>query len=254
MQIVTQAKEQKWEQEEAGVHFAAPTSPAAAGGAVGRTGVGTVGTSRDPFPASTASAAAVVPAAAVISGAVSVPASAMIPVSAAVHAAPVPAAAAAGGGGGGVRQPLNVWSFLDQVQAQAQSWQQQQAAMDYDSGSAGTAAAAGVYDRPLAAEARPCRVAAAAGGSSAGGRSSSSCDANSSSVASGGVEDGSGTSGTAINAPCVLCGCEPRGVLLLPCKHYVLCPGCSELVEGRSLGACPACREPVAGHLVVHRS
>ena len=47
--------------------------------------------------------------------------------------------------------------------------------------------------------------------------------------------------------------CEARGVLLLPCKHYVLCRGCSKVVEGRR-GACPACGEAVVRHLIVHRS
>jgi hypothetical protein len=57
---------------------------------------------------------------------------------------------------------------------------------------------------------------------------------------------------------CVVCLDAPRSVLLLPCKHLVLCGGCSsqmqrqvhvDLVMGdssRRQVLCPVCREPAA--------
>jgi len=60
---------------------------------------------------------------------------------------------------------------------------------------------------------------------------------------------------------CVVCLDEPRSVLLLPCKHLVLCGGCmlamqrqvrQDLITGDSTQRevlCPVCREPAA-HMV----
>ena len=176
----------------------------------------------------------------------------------ALPATPAPPGAAAAGGGaaaaplgadagsGNVRLPLSFWSFLDQVQMQAQRWQQQ-AAVDY--GSSGlAAAAAGICSSPAHGES-PAKALVGqlpnedVAGAVTRGRSTSS----------GTKGRGGNEGGACINAPCVLCRCEARGVLLLPCKHYVLCRGCSKVVEGRR-GACPACGEAVVRHLIVHRS
>lgn len=60
---------------------------------------------------------------------------------------------------------------------------------------------------------------------------------------------------------CVVCLDAPRSVLLLPCKHLVLCGGCSsqmlrqvqvDLVVGDSSRRhvlCPVCRQPAASML-----
>jgi hypothetical protein len=60
---------------------------------------------------------------------------------------------------------------------------------------------------------------------------------------------------------CVVCLDEPRSVLLLPCKHLVLCGGCmaqmqrqvrQDYASGSSdeTGVkCPVCREPAASML-----
>jgi hypothetical protein len=61
----------------------------------------------------------------------------------------------------------------------------------------------------------------------------------------------------------VVCLDAPRDTLLLPCKHLVLCQGCSRHLqqhaqqEGSSSGSssssrralCPVCRVPVAQHM-----
>ena len=60
---------------------------------------------------------------------------------------------------------------------------------------------------------------------------------------------------------CVVCLDEPRSVLLLPCKHLVLCGGCMQRMQSTvrqqyQQGAsdqedvlCPVCREPAASML-----
>ncbi|KAF6261821.1 hypothetical protein COO60DRAFT_1499658 [Scenedesmus sp. NREL 46B-D3] len=52
---------------------------------------------------------------------------------------------------------------------------------------------------------------------------------------------------------CIVCMERLRDVLLLPCKHLVLCSGCAEQLEGRgALGSCPYCRQPCAQRVRVH--
>jgi hypothetical protein len=52
---------------------------------------------------------------------------------------------------------------------------------------------------------------------------------------------------------CIVCMDAPRDVLLLPCKHLVLCSGCAEQMEGRgALGSCPYCRQTCVQRVRVH--
>jgi hypothetical protein len=55
---------------------------------------------------------------------------------------------------------------------------------------------------------------------------------------------------------CVVCLDAPRSVVLMPCKHAVLCQGCSQLMLQQArrevaggLSRCPMCREQVHQHL-----
>jgi hypothetical protein len=52
---------------------------------------------------------------------------------------------------------------------------------------------------------------------------------------------------------CIVCLDAPRDVLLLPCKHLVLCSGCAEQMEGRgALGSCPYCRQACVQRVRIH--
>lgn len=50
---------------------------------------------------------------------------------------------------------------------------------------------------------------------------------------------------------CTVCVAAERQVLLLPCRHFIMCARCTELVRGRGTAAqpalCPHCREPIRG-------
>jgi hypothetical protein len=72
----------------------------------------------------------------------------------------------------------------------------------------------------------------------------------------GAVDSASSTAAAASSAPargktksnknekCIVCMDALRDVLLLPCKHLVLCSGCAQQMEGRgALGSCPYCRQ-----------
>jgi hypothetical protein len=51
----------------------------------------------------------------------------------------------------------------------------------------------------------------------------------------------------------VVCMEERRRVVLLPCKHMVLCEGCAEAcLGGKQEGECPVCRVAVAHHFTVY--
>jgi hypothetical protein len=52
--------------------------------------------------------------------------------------------------------------------------------------------------------------------------------------------------------PCVVCWEALPEVVLLPCKHLVLCVGCSAQVAGVG-GECPMCRAAVTEHMRVFR-
>ena len=51
-------------------------------------------------------------------------------------------------------------------------------------------------------------------------------------------------------SPCVVCWESPPCVVLLPCKHLVLCEACSKMMEGKG-AECPMCRAPVEQHMVI---
>jgi hypothetical protein len=50
--------------------------------------------------------------------------------------------------------------------------------------------------------------------------------------------------------PCVVCWEAVPCVVLLPCRHLVVCEDCFELLHSKS-SDCPMCREPVEQHMVV---
>ncbi|KAF6261823.1 hypothetical protein COO60DRAFT_725551 [Scenedesmus sp. NREL 46B-D3] len=53
---------------------------------------------------------------------------------------------------------------------------------------------------------------------------------------------------------CIVCMERLRDVLLLPCKHLVLCSECVEQLEGRgALGCCPYCRQPCVERVCIHQ-
>lgn len=49
---------------------------------------------------------------------------------------------------------------------------------------------------------------------------------------------------------CQICYDLPRNVLLLPCTHSLYCKGCIDRISGPR--ACPACRSPIAGQLIMN--
>lgn len=128
-------------------------------------------------------------------------------------------------------------------------------------------------------------AAAGAAGSSAGAGSSTGAarsdtagarDVNQQGAAAAGAGSSTSNSASALKAGmpaseaeealfqlkhCVVCLDEPRSVLLLPCKHLVLCAGCMVQMQRHvrqeyNLGntderdvKCPVCREPAANML-----
>jgi chemotaxis protein histidine kinase CheA len=64
----------------------------------------------------------------------------------------------------------------------------------------------------------------------------------------------SSSSGVRPRKKCIVCMDRPRDVLLLPCKHLVLCSGCAEQMEGRgALDSCPYCRQACSKRVRVHQ-
>jgi hypothetical protein len=127
---------------------------------------------------------------------------------------------------------MHVWNFLDQVREEARKQQGQ-----------------GEVVMPVAAAAKPmpvvtpvAAVGAAADTSDCNGARSKRYDGSSARKGCGGVK-----------GVCAVCMMQPCSVILLPCRHLVLCRGCSGAVEAQGLG-CPLCQEVVEKHLVVHRS
>ena len=49
---------------------------------------------------------------------------------------------------------------------------------------------------------------------------------------------------------CVVCWESTPCVVLLPCKHLVLCEACSKMMEGKG-AECPMCRAPVEQHMMI---
>ena len=134
--------------------------------------------------------------------------------------------------------PVHMWSFLEQIQVEAQQQQLQQVGRPT------------CQQFPGATATTSLASAAGNDGGAAQGRATAAASA-------------SGTPGQAFKGKsknvlgsrwlCVVCMCEPRGVVLLPCRHMVLCRGCSARVEAQGSG-CPLCQQGVEKHLVVHRS
>eukprot|EP00877_Chromochloris_zofingiensis_P007058 jgi/Chrzof1/2605/Cz11g22060.t1 len=50
---------------------------------------------------------------------------------------------------------------------------------------------------------------------------------------------------------CVVCMERPQQVMLMPCKHLVLCPACSDDVKSKNM-TCPMCRTEITMHVKVH--
>ena len=50
-----------------------------------------------------------------------------------------------------------------------------------------------------------------------------------------------------LEALCVICMCDLRSVVCIPCGHMVLCQGCWDELKPSAAGSkdCPMCREPV---------
>lgn len=54
---------------------------------------------------------------------------------------------------------------------------------------------------------------------------------------------------------CLVCAQRRRNVLLIPCRHLVLCAECAEQLHGRGqLTSCPHCKKPCKQRIQVHQS
>lgn len=83
-------------------------------------------------------------------------------------------------------------------------------------------------------------------------------------ASSGGSAAGAAAAtGTALRRPCLKCGAAEARVLLVPCKHLVLCRGCSDACQASaaqlpawSKPVCPKpeCGAVIKGYVAVHRS
>ena len=51
---------------------------------------------------------------------------------------------------------------------------------------------------------------------------------------------------------CVICLTQPRNVMLMPCRHAVLCEDCLEILMERNPSACPVCRKRIQNHARGH--
>ncbi|CAJ1397224.1 unnamed protein product [Effrenium voratum] len=47
---------------------------------------------------------------------------------------------------------------------------------------------------------------------------------------------------------CIICLTEPRTVMLMPCRHAVLCEGCLEILLQQRNCSCPVCRKRIQNH------
>jgi E3 ubiquitin-protein ligase BOI-like protein len=142
---------------------------------------------------------------------------------------------------------MHVWNFLDQVREEARK-QQGQGEEIMPAAGAGAAgeevpvvAGAAAKSLPAVTPVSPALALVAADTSDNGGRSNR-YDGSSARKGCGGVK-----------GVCAVCMIQPCSVVLLPCRHLVLCRGCSAEVEAQAL-RCPLCQEVVEKHLVVHRS
>eukprot|EP01094_Clydonella_sp_ATCC50884_P029989 TRINITY_DN9606_c0_g1_i1.p1 TRINITY_DN9606_c0_g1~~TRINITY_DN9606_c0_g1_i1.p1 ORF type:complete len:133 (+),score=31.41 TRINITY_DN9606_c0_g1_i1:2-400(+) len=46
---------------------------------------------------------------------------------------------------------------------------------------------------------------------------------------------------------CVVCLCEPKSTVLLPCRHFVVCSSCHYRLD-----RCPICRAPISSFVQFH--
>lgn len=92
--------------------------------------------------------------------------------------------------------------------------------------------------------------------------SDGACEAPPSRGASSGGSAAAATS-SAFRRPCLKCGAAEAQVLLVPCKHLVLCRGCSDACQASaaqlpawSKPVCPKpeCGAVIKGYVAVHRS
>jgi hypothetical protein len=68
-----------------------------------------------------------------------------------------------------------------------------------------------------------------------------------------GAVEGASNNKVQTQQKCIVCMDRLRDVLLLPCKHLVLCSGCAEQMEGRgALDSCPYCRQACSKRVRVH--
>lgn len=51
---------------------------------------------------------------------------------------------------------------------------------------------------------------------------------------------------------CVICLTEPRNVVLMPCRHAVLCEACLDVLMQSTPSACPVCRRRIQNHARGH--
>lgn len=81
--------------------------------------------------------------------------------------------------------------------------------------------------------------------------------------ASSGGSAAPAATGSALRRPCLKCGAAEARVLLVPCKHLVLCRGCSDACQASaaqlpawSKPVCPKpeCGAVIKGYVAVHRS
>jgi hypothetical protein len=86
---------------------------------------------------------------------------------------------------------------------------------------------------------QPAAAAAAAAGKAAG-------------LGAAAGDAGGGSKGPKL---CLVCAQRRRNVLLIPCRHLVLCAECAEQLHGQGqLSSCPHCKKPCKQHIRVHQS
>jgi hypothetical protein len=116
----------------------------------------------------------------------------------------------------------------------------------------GTTGARAAQQRPGAKRQPPAAAAAQQNGHSpaAAGKPAAGRPTNSAGSAAG--DAGGGSKGPKL---CLVCAQRRRNVLLIPCRHLVLCAECAEQLHGQGqLSSCPHCKKPCKQHIRVHQS
>lgn len=65
--------------------------------------------------------------------------------------------------------------------------------------------------------------------------------------------DCSANNNTGNNNDCVICLCEQKTCMALPCRHMSLCRGCADIVRQQPHSKCPICRHPFYALLQVYQ-